>query len=88
MRRVLFSLFATSLIGLAAGCCHTHGVCDCEVDDYCYTRQPYIHQGGITAPLPHYSSPSGEAIPAPRSTPMPVGKTREIPKELPRVKGL
>ena len=64
MRRVL-SLMAAGLLGLA-GCCHTHGVCDCEIDDYCTSRQPWLVHGpvaGLPGPL---AAPVGEALPLPR----------------------
>ena len=31
---------------------HTHGVCDCNVDDYCASRAPWVRFGGdITTPV-------------------------------------
>lgn len=82
MRRVLYSLMAAGLVGLFAGCCHTHGVCDCDVDDYCYTRQPWIHHPPIPAALPGHSvAVPTHLAPAPR--PVTEEKTRTNPKELP-----
>jgi hypothetical protein len=55
MRRLLYSLaaFAGLLCGLA-GCNHTSGICDCDLDeDPCCARAPWFHP----APLPN-----GEAI--------------------------
>lgn len=85
MRRVLFSLLALSLMTVVAGCCHTHGVCDCDIDDHCFTRQPWLRHGGVAQPI------AGEAAAAPVRERMPAGeaaparlpeKTRAIP-ELP-----
>jgi hypothetical protein len=69
---------AAGLFGLLSGCCHTHGVCDCDLDDHCYTRQPWIHHPGI-APVSH-------ALPIPHGEPAPLPKTKETPKELPPVR--
>ncbi|GEM_PF-3319523 len=51
MRRLLYSLaaFAGLLCGLA-GCHHTAGVCDCDIEeDACATRAPWYRP----APLPN-----------------------------------
>ncbi|MCI0376658.1 MAG: hypothetical protein L0215_03550 [Gemmataceae bacterium] len=42
MRRLLFSLFALCFMGALAGCCTSHGVCDCDFEDHCSTRAPWI----------------------------------------------
>ncbi|MCI0641808.1 MAG: hypothetical protein L0Y72_20510 [Gemmataceae bacterium] len=47
MRRLLFSLFALCFMGAMAGCCTTHGVCDCDFEDHCSTRAPWIQ---VSAP--------------------------------------
>ena len=49
MRRVLFGLLAAGLAGIVAGCCHSHGNCDCDVDDYCSSRAPWLtHDQGVS----------------------------------------
>ncbi len=53
MRRLFISLLAMSFVGAVVGCSHTHGVCDCENDDPCATRAPWVHTGEAgTSPLP------------------------------------
>jgi hypothetical protein len=56
MRRLLYSLaaFAGLLCGLA-GCHHTAGVCDCDIEeDACATRAPWYKAAVIqdAEPLP------------------------------------
>lgn len=63
MRRVFFSLLAMSLVGLAVGCSHTHGVCDCENDDPCANRAPWVHGGG--GPVTFQSPEGKEVLPNP-----------------------
>lgn len=42
-------------------------MCDCEVDDYCTSRSPWVRTGGI---LPGQITPvSGEMVPAPAKLP-------------------
>ena len=42
MRRLLVTLFAAGLLGVAAeGCRHVGGRCDCDHVDPCYTRAPW-----------------------------------------------
>ncbi len=57
MRRLFFSLLATCLTSVLAGCHAAHGVCDCgcDMDNHCAYRAPWI--GG--------PAPKGEAVPAP-----------------------
>jgi hypothetical protein len=65
MRRLLFSLLATSFMGMLAGCA-THGVCDCshDYDDNCSYRAPWVNEGApksdVQAPLPEIR----EALPS------------------------
>lgn len=58
MRRIMLCLMAVGLFGLVGGChsMHSHGICDCEQDDYCSSRQPWALHG---API------SGETIQTP-----------------------
>jgi hypothetical protein len=86
MRRVLYSLVAVGLFGMLAGCCHTHGVCDCDYDDHCYTRQPWIGHSGATAAAISHAMPIPVRTGDPAPLPLEKGKTRETPKELPPVR--
>ena len=56
MLMAAFALLLTSM----AGChwSHAHGVCDCEFDDYCSSRSPWVRFG------PGYEAPPIDAIPA------------------------
>jgi hypothetical protein len=47
MRRLLM-LLGVGLVGTAAGCCHTSGVCDCEGPPT--PCAPYTGQTGLIAP--------------------------------------
>jgi hypothetical protein len=68
MRRLMLLLVGVSLLSMLAGChCfHTHGICDCEEDDHCSSRSPWVH------PM----APAPESIPMPEPTPakLPDGK--------------
>ena len=57
MRRMMLILVALSFIGPLAGCRTSHGVCDCEHDDHCSTRAPWLGHGSV--------APAGEMIVAP-----------------------
>lgn len=62
MRRLLFSLLALSYAGMLTGCSwiHSHGVCDCEVEDPCCNRAPWVnysqHANG-NGPINHVAQP-------------------------------
>ena len=62
MRRLMLLLVGVSLLTMLAGCnCfHSHGICDCEYDDHCASRSPWIR------PM----APAPESIPAPEPAPM------------------
>ena len=49
MRRLFFCLLALTMTGMLQGCRHTAGVCDCEYDDPCASRSPWIqhHDGAL-----------------------------------------
>ncbi len=80
MRRLILSLLCVSWLAIFAGChstcnqgcnkgCHagcTHGVCDCEFEDHCSSRTPWVRH----APLVALGSPI-EAIPAPPAKALP-----------------
>jgi hypothetical protein len=40
---------------------HAHGICDCEFDDYCASRSPWVRLGAPT----HVGGHVGEPIPSP-----------------------
>jgi hypothetical protein len=70
MRRLLLSILGLCGLGLV-GCHHvcSHGACDCEFDDHCCTRAPYIHYGapviGVTPVAPVAPVTPIETVPAP-----------------------
>lgn len=74
MRRFVFSLLAFALV-LTTGCKHVcmHGVCDCEIDDHCCSRQPWVNAAAV--PLPPVL---GAPIEAPPRA-MPPADTRALP---------
>jgi hypothetical protein len=56
MRRLMLLLVAVSVLGTLSGCCghsFSHGVCDCEQDNHCAERAPWLQ---TAAPI------SGETI--------------------------
>jgi hypothetical protein len=59
MRRLMLLLVAWSFIGVLSGChcVFTHGICDCDYDDHCASRSPWIRTGMLATPV--------EAVPAP-----------------------
>jgi hypothetical protein len=58
MRRLMLLLVGVSLLTTLAGChCFfAHGVCDCEQDDHCSSRSPWVRPAvpaeSIPEPLP------------------------------------
>jgi hypothetical protein len=55
MRRLMLLLVAVGLLGSLAGCHHvySHGKCDCEFDDHCLERSPWLRTGvPISSPAP------------------------------------
>jgi len=64
MRRMMFWLVAVSFLSSLVGCelIHSHGVCDCEEDNHCRDRSPWVQ---IVAP----STTKSEAVPAPKKLP-------------------
>ncbi len=70
MRRLMFMLVSVSLLTMLAGCCsafHSHGICDCEEDDWCASRSPWVRTGS-PAPAPV------ESLPAPTPAKLPDAK--------------
>ena len=80
MRFLILSV-AMLVLGSLAGCCssggrcgaggrgghgHTHGVCDCILDDHCASRAPWVRCGG------HVDGPVAEPVAPP--TKLPDGK--------------
>ena len=64
MRRMMFWLVAVSFLGSLVGCelIHSHGVCDCEQDNHCRDRSPWVQ---FAAP----TTTSSEAVPVPKKLP-------------------
>jgi hypothetical protein len=54
---------------------HGHGICDCDEDDYCTSRTPWVRQGGFISPNGAVL-PAGEPIPAPKDMPKDVLKKK------------
>jgi hypothetical protein len=68
MRHFMLLLVGVGLLSLLTGCCncfHSHGICDCEEDDHCSSRSPWVH--GSATGLP-------EAIGEPMPAKLPDGK--------------
>ena len=65
MRRLMLILVALSFLGAMSGCKHacSHGMCDCEYDDYCSSRSPWIRYGG--APMVGHVAGPAETFAAP-----------------------
>ena len=79
MRRTLFSLIAVGLLG-TLGCCHTHshGICDCENDNHCESRAPWIQHGGagtIIHSSANTTMPETVVVPP---TKLPDGKKKDL----------
>jgi hypothetical protein len=75
MRRLMLSLCALSLLGAMVGCkgTHTRGACDCQDEDQCYTRQPWVSSsppGGIYPPPPSGGPGGVPGHPAPMPPPL------------------
>lgn len=53
MRRMMCWMVAVGFMVSLAGCriMHAHGICDCEEDDHCVTRQPWVQHGTHAAPV-------------------------------------
>jgi hypothetical protein len=70
MRRMMFLLVAVSFLGSLAGCklMHSHGVCDCEQDNHCADRAPWVRTG---PPITMASEPIAT----------PPTKTPDVPKK-------
>lgn len=84
MRRMLLSAFALAFLSLLAGCKHGghwHGVCDCDHDDMCCTRQPWLMNGPSHAVMPDAAPTTGpitmpaasEVVPPQRTSARPSG---------------
>lgn len=48
---------------------HSHGVCDCEYDDYCSSRSPWIRTNGGGIVHTPIAVPASEPIPTPKVLP-------------------
>lgn len=82
MRATILGIAASVLVGLS-GChwMHSHGVCDCEYDDYCTSRTPWVRSTGMPPPVVSSTpGPISEPIPAPAPAPskLPDVKTKKL----------
>ncbi len=70
MRRMMLWLIAVGFLGTLAGCrtMHAHGVCDCEEDNHCASRQPWLQ---------HVTPASAETIQTPPMK-LPEAKKRDL----------
>lgn len=70
MRRLLFSFLGVGFIVSLAGChiTQSHGVCDCDVDNHCYTRSPWLRQ----------TPPTMESEPIESPAKLPEGKKKDL----------
>jgi hypothetical protein len=87
MRRLIGLLACACVMSVLAGCnlYHWHGVCDCQYDDYCSSRAPWVRQGGAVAPTTEYVSPTPgniESIPAPLPAKLPQSKLPDAKSKL------
>ncbi len=64
MRRLFFASAGVALLGLALGCHHMHGMCDCDPGDdpCCYYNAPTPVAAHAPPPA---AMPAGPAAPAP-----------------------
>ena len=44
--------------GLGSDACRSHGICDCEIDNHCATRSPWLHFSPVTLGTPVEALPS------------------------------
>jgi len=81
MRATILAIAASVLVGLS-GChwMHSHGVCDCEFDDYCSSRTPWVRSTGMPPAIVNGTIPStpSEPIPAPAPSKLPDVKTKKL----------
>jgi hypothetical protein len=51
--RTFLMTAALVAIGSLAGCMHTHshGICDCDLDDHCTSRSPWVRTNTMAAPV-------------------------------------
>jgi hypothetical protein len=84
MRLWLFTLAILGLFGMAAGCSHTSGMCDCPPDYPHYAAYP-PHINGSMHPIDHpHAAPYGDVMAPPRafpggSEPIPIGPPKRLP---------
>jgi hypothetical protein len=78
MRRLMLSMLVVSALISMVGCqcIWTHGICDCEPDEYCSSRSPWIMHGS-TAAVPSYTVPAT----IPESLPAPMPGTKKLSSE-------
>lgn len=75
--RILILTVAALVLGSLSGCkwAHSHGICDCEFDDYCASRAPWVRGNGV-----HASPEEGYHAPAPVTAPatLPEVKSKKL----------
>jgi hypothetical protein len=79
LMRYLVSFAALALVlGSLAGCkvSHAHGVCDCEFDDYCSSRSPWVRFGPAGLDVPVAAVP---VTPAPGADFVPPAPAKSLP---------
>ena len=66
--RTFLMTAALLVLGSLAGCSHqhSHGICDCEYDDYCASRSPWVRGNVMAAPV---QTTTGEKIAPPAKLP-------------------
>ncbi len=67
MRRSFFAVLVLSFSWAMVGCYSTHGVCDCDRDDHCAHRTPWVEYSATPAPV--IAAPLPAATPAPAVLP-------------------
>jgi len=82
MRRLLVTLFAAGLLGVAAeGCRHVGGRCDCDHVDPCYTRAPWAGDFGHIFPASYNGLNGAEQLKIAPKTPEKIPE--RIPEKIP-----
>jgi hypothetical protein len=73
MRRLMFLMVALSFLGALSGCgcvfqprMNMHGICDCEQDDHCASRSPWIRYNTPAVPVETIPPPVKELPSAPK----------------------
>ena len=64
--RHLTLIAAAMFLACLAGCkhSHSHGICDCELDDHCSSRSPWIRYSPALDPPVETAPAPAKALPA------------------------